>query len=238
LGYFNFIHKIILKVGIYGWTAGGGHGYLTRLKGLGVDFLLSIDILLANYSIVTANASQNVELFRAVRGSGGGTYGIALSMTVQLHDQPGKVSTFTGLYKLSNTTAQTFGNWLKNAPNQAWAYFLPQNYGSFLTKYVLVQANCFGNASFCSSVFKPLSSGCLWWLSLITGINCKPKLEAYPSFYAFFRVQIHDPGMTPIYMASTALNANNIVAGLKEAVTFIGANEGKFVRLDVLSATV
>jgi len=68
-------------VGIYGWTVGGGHGAMTRIYGLGVDALLSIDLILANYSIVTASSTQNVELFRALRGSGGGAYGIAISLT-------------------------------------------------------------------------------------------------------------------------------------------------------------
>jgi len=61
---------------------------------LGVDALLSIDILLANYSIITASESQNKELFRAIRGSGGGTYGIALSLTVKLFDDPGSLFYF------------------------------------------------------------------------------------------------------------------------------------------------
>jgi len=187
--------------------------------------LLSIDLLLANSTIITANATQNQEIFRAVRGSGGGTYGIALSLTIQLHDNPGKISTFQGVYMLSNKTAERFGTWMTNAPNQAWAYFIPRNFG-FLQKNVYVSAQCIGNASFCANVFKPLESGCLWYLSLITGIKCKPKLEQYANFYSFFKDQLHDPGTSPIYMASTALNATNIVAGLKEAVTFIDANEG------------
>lgn len=180
---------------------------------------------MANSSIITANATQNQEILRAVRGSGGGTYGIALSLTIQLHDNPGKVSTFLGVYMLNNKTAERFGAWMIGAPNQAWAYFLPQNLG-FLQKYVYVSAQCIGNASFCANVFKPLESGCLWWLSLVTGVNCKPKLEKYANFYAYFKEQNHDSGKSPLYMASTALNASNIVAGLKEACTFINANIG------------
>jgi FAD/FMN-containing dehydrogenase len=110
-------------VGIYGWTAGGGHGYMTRMYGLGVDALLNIDLILANYSIITASATRNKELFRAIRGSGGGAYGIAISLTVQLFDNPGKVSTFVGVYALRNQTAIMFGNWIKSVPNQAFAYF-------------------------------------------------------------------------------------------------------------------
>lgn len=62
------------SVGIYGWSVGGGHGALTRLYGLGVDALLSIDLILANFTIITANSTHNAALYRALRGSGGGAY--------------------------------------------------------------------------------------------------------------------------------------------------------------------
>jgi len=192
------------------------------MYGLGVDNLLSIDLLLANYSIITASENQNKELFRAIRGSGGGTYGIALSMTVKLFDNPGKVSTFNGIFPLNNKTAETFGNWMINAPNQAWGYFIPQNFG-FLKSYVLISANCFGNASFCSAVLSPLKTGC-FWIPFIS--SCRPSLEKFQNFYEFFTAQISDRGGSSIYMASTVLNSNTIVAGLKDAVTFISNNKG------------
>lgn len=43
----------------------GGHGALTRLYGFGADNLVSMDIILANYTSET----QNQDLFRALRGS-------------------------------------------------------------------------------------------------------------------------------------------------------------------------
>lgn len=187
-----------------------------------MDNLLSIDILLANYSIITASETQNQELFRAIRGSGGGTYGIALSLTIKLFPNPGKVSTFLGLYFLNNKTATTFGNWMINAPNQAWAYFLPQNYG-FLKNYVSISASCFGNASFCSQVLSPLATGCIYIPFLI---SCKPNLEKYSNFYSFFKTLPSDTGTSPIYMVSTALNSTNIVATLKDVVNFIDNNQG------------
>ena len=139
-------------VGIYGWTVGGGHGSLTRQYGLGVDALIRIDLVLANLTVVTASESQNQDLFRALRGSGGGAFGIAVSLTVRLYDDPGKISTFTGLYALSIDTATMFADWMINAPNEAKGYYLPQNYGDKET-FVLISTTCIGNSSFCSTVF-------------------------------------------------------------------------------------
>lgn len=40
-----------------------------------------------------------------MRGSGGSTYGIALSMTFKLYPAPGKVTLFNGAYIPNNTLA-------------------------------------------------------------------------------------------------------------------------------------
>src|SRR5690349_22192265 len=69
---------IISTTGVGGLTLGGGIGHLTRFGGLSVDNLLSVDMVLADGSFVTANAKQNSDLFWAVRG-GGGNFGIVTS---------------------------------------------------------------------------------------------------------------------------------------------------------------
>ena len=104
-------------VGIYGWSSGDGHGPLTRIYGLGVDALLSIDLIISNFTIITASETQNQDLFRAIRGSGGSAYGIATSLTIRLYDDPGMSSTFDGLYALTQSTSDMFANWMINAPN-------------------------------------------------------------------------------------------------------------------------
>lgn len=42
-------------------------------------------MLLANGKVVTANACQNTGLLFAIRGGGGGTYGVVLSMAIKAH---------------------------------------------------------------------------------------------------------------------------------------------------------
>jgi len=70
--------------GIAGLTTGGGLGHLTRKLGLTIDNLLSVDMVLADGSFVTANAGQNQDLFWAVRG-GGGNFGVITAFTFKLH---------------------------------------------------------------------------------------------------------------------------------------------------------
>lgn len=75
---------IISTTGVAGLTLGGGIGHLSRKCGLSIDNLLSVDMVLADGSFVTANDEQNQDLFWAVRG-GGGNFGVVTSFTFRLH---------------------------------------------------------------------------------------------------------------------------------------------------------
>lgn len=68
-----------------GYTAGGGLSPLTGKYGLAADQVLSIDVVTPDGRFQTADEMNNAELFWALRGGGGATFGVVTSMTVKVH---------------------------------------------------------------------------------------------------------------------------------------------------------
>ncbi|MDJ0628675.1 MAG: BBE domain-containing protein [Rhodobacter sp.] len=67
------------SVGLGGHITGGGYGILSRQWGLTVDHMTAVDIVVKTGhkpELITASASENADLFWAVRGGGGGNFGI------------------------------------------------------------------------------------------------------------------------------------------------------------------
>jgi FAD/FMN-containing dehydrogenase len=74
----------VSSVGFAGLTLGGGYGTLIGLVGLGVDNLLSAEVVLADGRVVTADPRHEADLFWALRG-GGGNFGVVTELLTGLH---------------------------------------------------------------------------------------------------------------------------------------------------------
>ncbi|KAI8966418.1 FAD-binding domain-containing protein [Daldinia sp. FL1419] len=76
------------SVSVGGYLTGGGHSVLAPRYGLGADQILQMDVVTAAGDIITANECQNQDLFWAMRGGGGSTFGVMTSVTVITYPSP------------------------------------------------------------------------------------------------------------------------------------------------------
>ena len=76
---------VVPTVGIAGLTLGGGWGNLHAKYGLAIDNVIGADVVTADGRLLTANASENQDLYWGVRG-GSGNFGIVTSLEYRLHE--------------------------------------------------------------------------------------------------------------------------------------------------------
>ncbi|KAM0519041.1 hypothetical protein ACHAPE_004034 [Trichoderma viride] len=76
------------SVGIGGYITGGGHSILAPSHGLAADNVWEMEIVTPGGDIVTVNEDQNPDLFWAMRGGGGSTFGIITSATIKAYPSP------------------------------------------------------------------------------------------------------------------------------------------------------
>jgi FAD/FMN-containing dehydrogenase len=74
-----------------GFLQGGGFGSLSKKYGIAASNLLEAEVVTADGSIVTANECQHADLFWALRGGGGGTFGVVTKVTLRTYEIPSSV---------------------------------------------------------------------------------------------------------------------------------------------------
>ncbi len=75
-------------VGVAGLLQGGGFGSFSKQFGTACASLLEAEIVNSNGEIRIANACNNPELFWALKGGGGGTFGVVTRVTLKTHPLP------------------------------------------------------------------------------------------------------------------------------------------------------
>ena len=92
---------VVSPTGIAGLTLHGGVGHLRRKHGLTIDSLLSVDIVTADGQLRRASATENEELFWAVRGAGS-NFGVVTSFEFQAHPVGPMVAVAAVMYPQEN----------------------------------------------------------------------------------------------------------------------------------------
>ena len=125
---------------------GGGHGPLSPMFGLGtivpfislslnsryggtgVDNILQFTIVLADGSLVTTNAYQHPDLFWALRGGGGGTYGVVTSVSYKTYPTfPLTVVTLSADFTSPDIAQNVSTEWIRLHPmisDKGWGAYV------------------------------------------------------------------------------------------------------------------
>ncbi len=77
-----------LTVGVAGLIQSGGFGSFSKAYGLAAASLLEAEVVTADGQIRIANACTNPDLFWAIKGGGGGGFGVATRLTLRTHALP------------------------------------------------------------------------------------------------------------------------------------------------------
>jgi hypothetical protein len=126
-----------LSVGISGLTLGGGIGVVDRAHGLTCDNLLSAEIITADGTKVICSATQEPELFWALRGGGGGNFGVVSSFTFKTHKTK-DITVFEAYYSFDNfeTVMAQWQTLSHEWPNEMWAQVIPNWINGVTTIYI------------------------------------------------------------------------------------------------------
>ena len=109
-------------VGIAGLTMGGGIGVLGRKFGLTCDNLLAAQIVVADGRLLTCDVGQEPDLFWALRGGGGGNFGVVTSFIFQV--QPAdtlSLFTLNWPWNSAGSVVDAWQHWAPQAPDELWS---------------------------------------------------------------------------------------------------------------------
>ena len=180
---------VVSTTGVAGLTLHGGLGHLRRKYGLSIDSLVSVDIVTADGQFRRGSATENEDLFWAVRGAGS-NFGVVTSFEFQAHPVGPMVFVAAVFYPLeaAATILPAWRDFMDAAPEElsslaiCWSIppappFPPELHG---TPTVAVAAAYCGSVEAGERIVQPLrelaqplvdASGPWPWLGLQSGFD-------------------------------------------------------------------
>ncbi|KAG0213949.1 hypothetical protein BGX28_003127 [Mortierella sp. GBA30] len=182
-----------------GFCQGGGHGPLSPRHGLCVDNVLQYKVVTADGELRVANAHRNTDLFWALRGGGGSTFGVVVEAVYKTHPPLKSLSYTTYMIHFNDSDVETSrsitNNFLSHQTEWSkagWSgYSIVQN-GLMIVTYYLPDSD----TDTALKSFSPF----LEHVNSLPGVKVQGGIQTFPSFYSGFQV-------------AAALAAQNSIAG-------------------------
>ena len=108
------------SVGVAGSALGGGMGFAGRSFGLTCDQLVAVKIATADGRLHNVDRRTDPDLLWALRGGGGGNFGIVTELTMRVHEIPRAASWFSVTWPWSRASdaIDAWQRWAPHAPDQ------------------------------------------------------------------------------------------------------------------------
>ncbi|KAF8980399.1 FAD-binding domain-containing protein [Cyathus striatus] len=124
-----------------GYIQGGGHSVLSNTLGLAVDRALQFEVVTPNGNHIFANECQNQDMFFALRGGGGGTFGVVLSVTTKALPQHSISVMQLGINSSISATQKLVAFMAENAlemANAGWGGYIVPNAGFVMANPITI----------------------------------------------------------------------------------------------------
>ncbi|KAJ3539766.1 hypothetical protein NM208_g5354 [Fusarium decemcellulare] len=182
-----------------GWLLNGGHGIMSGTRGLGADRVLQFTVVTPDGKIRIANKCSNRDLFWALRGAGGGAFGVIIDSTHPTEpEKPLTAATmsFSGTTKSQRSFTGIMAENMRQWALQGWGGPSSPNFSVLVNdKVSVVEAK------------KTLAPA----LDFVTAQNGTVNVRSYENFYQFYVEVMNGTFATPLTASSAVFTTTRIV---------------------------
>ncbi|KAI9772777.1 MAG: hypothetical protein M1839_002322 [Geoglossum umbratile] len=165
-----------------GFVQGGGHGLLTNVYGLAIDRVLQFKVVTPDGRFLIASDCTNQDLFWALRGGGGGTFGVVLESTHRVEPVFPLVFAFITFPATSTNTPQFISLIVNNS--LTWA---GQGWGGPQGPNFIAMANPMLDLAAATASMAPAAAYAL-------SQNGSVSIDLYPSYFDVYNQFIAPAG--------------------------------------------
>ncbi|KAF2871466.1 hypothetical protein BDV95DRAFT_493711 [Massariosphaeria phaeospora] len=209
-----------------GYIQGGGHSPLSSLYGMAADHVLGFELVTPIGEFLTANSTSNPDLFWALRGGGGSTFGVVTSVIIKaFKDLPVTAATWS----LDSTKLGTDRFWAAtkafvdrsgNDPdNGTYSYFKVSPNGNG-KDYMFNMQPFFAPGKTASQTNTLLAT----YFSKLTSLNVpfSPKITEYKNFYSAWQAEfpLEPQSDVQTVLGSRLIPRSNFASEVGRNITF------------------